>query len=101
MLSAAEDLNQTVALCVSEAAWHLDAEFKNKTAAVMVGNECRKGVIVVDGHSLLGEHFARLGADHFVSSEFNRLPIKRLKLDWLRAKSLLQRDLMVVDQIVS
>jgi len=63
----------------------------------MVGNERRKRVIVVDGHALLGEHFARLGADHFISSEFNRLPIKCLKLNWLRAKSLFQRDLMVVD----
>jgi len=67
----------------------------------VVRNERRKRVIVVDRHSLLGEHFARLGADHLISSEFNRFPIERLKLDWLGAQGLLQGNLVVVDQIVS
>ena len=61
----------------------------------------RQRVVAVDGHSFAGENFAAVGVNHLIASIFDDLAVERFKSDRRGAQSLLQCDLVSVDEIVA
>lgn len=88
-------------MLIGEAVRHIDAELQNQISTSVTVHKCAQGVVIVDGHAFANENFAGLGTDHLISCELDSLSIKSLELNWVGAQSLLQRDSVVVNEIVA